>query len=134
MGEARAPHDAPSEVSADPIACIRRGAQGEYDDACATLYRTREGADEEQIRKWQDAEARAERHEALLNLLGPEDVDIAPTIDVTGSHSHALRAALARCARDFPGDHLRDQITTLRLAAGESKKGLRARQRRRHAA
>ena len=112
-------------ISADVIARARTGAQAIYDDACVTLYRTREGADEKQIREWQDAELRAERHEALLDLLGPEEADISRTLDVTGRHSQAVCEALARYGRDFPGDPLRDRIKALRRAAGETTKGRR---------
>ena len=125
MAEASAQTGSPFDpVSADLIACIRKGAAAVYDDACATLYRTREGVDEQQIRGWQDAEARAERHEALLNLLGLDDVDIAPSFDVTGTHAETVREALERYTRDFPDDPLRQEIKALRHAPGE-RTGLR---------
>ena len=101
-------------VSADLVPCIRRGAQAEYDQACTTMYRSRDGADEAQIRAWQDAEERAERHEALLNRLGPEDVDISPGLDLADEYAEAVSEALARYARDFPGDPLRQQVKALR--------------------
>jgi hypothetical protein len=116
-------------VSGDLVYCIRRGAQALYDDACSTMYRTRTGSDENQIREWLDAEERAERHEAVLNLLGPDDVDISPAIDVAGRHATAVREALARYARDFPHDPRRRQIQVLRRQAGQ-KKRLRDRLRR----
>jgi hypothetical protein len=100
-----------------------------YDDACAAMYRAREGADEQQIREWQDAEARADRQEVLLNLLGSDDVDIAPSMDVAGRHAESVREALARYARDFPDDPLRQEIKALRQEAGE-KRGLREKLRR----
>ena len=131
-GVGSVPADAmPSDpVSRELIACVRRGAQAEYDDACAAMYRTREGSDEKQIRRWLDAEEHAERHEALLNLLGPANVDIAPAIDVAGDHAQTVREALARYARDFPEDPLRQEIEALRRQAGEKKRRLRAMLRR----
>jgi hypothetical protein len=78
------------------------------------MYRSRDGADEAKIRAWQDAEERAERHEALLNRLGPEDVDISPGLDLADEYADAVSEALARYARDFPGDPLRQQVKALR--------------------
>ena len=114
----------PDPVPADLVACIRRGAQAEYDQACVTMYRSRDGADEAQIRAWQDAEERAERHEALLNRLGPEDVDISPGIDLAYEYASAVSEALARYARDFPGDPMRRQVKALRREAAKTSKRL----------
>jgi len=102
-------------ISTDLIACMRSGANAEYDDACAVLYRSRERSDDAQRREWQDAEPRAVRHEALLALLGPDD---APAIALTGAtneHALAMREALDRFARDFPDDPRRQQIKAFRI-------------------
>ena len=88
------------------------------------MYRSREGVDETQIRAWQEAEERAERHEALLNRLGPEDVDISPGAELADEYAPAVSEALARYARDFPGDPMRQQVKALRRKAAKTSKRL----------
>ena len=46
-------------VTGELTACVRAGAEAEYGEACATMYLTREGADEKQMGELQDAELRA---------------------------------------------------------------------------